>query len=194
MYRCLAALAFAPGRRDGETPAIRSDEGEFMRRTRALFLAVLLALTVSVPVSAATTFSAKAIIRENFERAASNEPCVFDEVNETLTCTGVGNAGRFGRLTSVAVWTDAGVTRTLTFEDGSTLVLFEEYPEPTFPGNSTNAPGALVSFGNPYSAEGTWRIIGATDSLAGASGTGDVIQMGAGNTLNFWYTGSITLP
>ena len=168
-----------------------------MRRTRALFLAalaLLLALTVSVPVSAATTFAAKAIIRENYERAPSNEPCVFDEVSEALTCPGVGNAGRFGQLTSVAVWTDAGVTRTLTFEDGATLVIFEEYPEATFPGNSTNAPGAMVSFGNPFSVEGTWDIIGATGSLSGATGSGDVIQMGAGNTLNFWYSGSITLP
>lgn len=165
-----------------------------MRRTRALFLAVLLALTVSVPVSAATTFSVKAIIRENFERAPSNDPCVFDEVNETLTCPGVGNAGRFGQLTSVAVWTDAGVTRTLTFSDGATVVIFEDYPDSTYPGNSSNAPGAMVSFGNPYSAEGTWEIIDATGSLTGATGSGDVIQMGAGNTLNFWYSGSITLP
>ena len=165
-----------------------------MRRTRALFLAVLLALTVSVPVSAETTISAKAIIRENYERAPSNDPCVFDEVNETLTCPGVGNAGRFGQLTSVAIWTDAGVTRTLTFGDGATLVLFEEYPEVTPPGNSSNAPGALVSFGNPFSVEGTWEVIDATGSLTGASGSGTVMQMGAGNTLNFWYSGSITLP
>ena len=165
-----------------------------MRRTRALFLGVLLALTVSVPVSAETTFSVKAIIRENFERAPSNDPCVFDEVNETLTCPGVGNAGRFGQLTSVADWTNTGVTRTLTFRDGATLVIFEVYADPTYPGNSSNAPGAMVSFGNPFSAEGTWVVIDATGSLTDAEGTGTVIQMGAGNTLNFWYSGSITLP
>ena len=97
-----------------------------MRRTRALFLAALLALTVSVPVSAATTFGVKAIVKENFERAPSNEPCVVDEVNETLTCPGQGNAGRFGQLTSSAVYDGSSfVTRTLTFGDGSTLTLLE---------------------------------------------------------------------
>ena len=47
-----------------------------MRRTRALLLAALLAMTVSVPVSAATTFDVMAIVKENFERAPSDEPCV----------------------------------------------------------------------------------------------------------------------
>lgn len=166
-----------------------------MRRTRALFLAVFLALTVSVPVSAETIIPAKAIIKENFERAPSNEPCVFDPVLVTLTCPGTGNAGRFGKLTSVAVYTAAGVTRTITFlRDGATLTIAETYGEPTFPGSSTNAPGAMKSFGNPFTLEGTWVVTGATGSLAGASGTGAVTQMGAGNTLNFWFSGSIRLP
>ena len=166
-----------------------------MRRTRALLLAVLLALTVSVPVSAQTTIPAKAFIKENFERAPSDEPCVFDPVLVTLTCPGTGNAGRFGKLTSSAVYTAAGVTRTITFlSDGATLTIAEVYDEVTFPGNSHDAPGQLVSFGNPFSLEGTWVVTGATGSLTGASGFGSVTQMGAGNTLNFWFSGSITLP
>jgi hypothetical protein len=165
-----------------------------MRRTRALFLAALFALTVSVPVSAATTIPAKAIIKENFERAPSDDPCVFDPVEVELTCPGTGNAGRFGQLTSSAVYSAAGVIRTLTFPDGATLVLAEDYPEVAFPGSSHDAPGQLVSFGNPFSLEGTWEIIDATGGLTGTTGSGTVFQMGAGNTLNFWFSGSITLP
>ena len=166
-----------------------------MRRTRALFLAALLALTVSVPVSAATTFGVKAIVKENFERATSNEPCVLDEVAETLTCPGQGNAGRFGQLTSSAVYTDSNeVTRTLTFGDGSTLTLLETYGDTIFPGNSREAPGSLKSFGNPFSATGTWEIVGATGSQTGTTGSGTVIQMGAGNTLQFWFSGTVTTP
>ena len=165
-----------------------------MRRTCALLLAALFALTVAVPVSAATTIRAKAIIKENFERAPSNDPCVFDPVAVELTCPGTGNAGRFGQLTSSAVYSAAGVIRTLTFPDGATLVLAETYDAPTFPGNSHNAPGGFVSFGNPFSQQGTWRIVGATGGLTGTEGSGTVIQMGAGNTLNFWFSGSITLP
>jgi hypothetical protein len=164
-----------------------------MRRTRALLLAALLAVTVSVPVSAAT-FGVKAIVKENFERAPSNEPCVA--AGDTLTCPGQGNAGRFGQLTSSAVYTDgsAFVTRTLTFRDGSTLTLLEEYGETMFPGNSQNAPGAMKSFGNPFSETGTWVIIGGTGSQAETSGSGTVTAMGAGNTFQFWFAGTVSTP
>jgi len=166
-----------------------------MRRTRALLLAALLALTVSVPVSAATTFDVMAIVKENFERAPSDEPCVLDELNATLTCPGQGNAGRFGQLTSSAIYDgSSSVTRTLTFSDGSTLTLLEEYGETAFPGNSQNAPGAMTSFGNPFSEAGTWEIIDATGSQAGTTGSGTVTAMGAGNTFQFWFSGTVTTP
>ena len=170
-----------------------------MRRTRALFLAVLaalLALSVAAPVSA-VTFDVRAVIKENFERAPSDEPCVFDEVNQTLTCPGTGTAGRFGRFSSSAIYDGSpDVWRTLTFADGSSIVLHEVYDEPVFPGASTDAPGALVSFGNPYSQEGEWAVVvgSGTGGLAGASGSGTVELMAAGNTLQFWFTGSITTP
>jgi hypothetical protein len=165
-----------------------------MRRAIALLLAALLALTVSAPVSA-VTFDVRAIVKENFERAPSDEPCVADEVNQTLTCPGQGNAGRFGQLTSSAVYDGSDtVTRTLTFADGSTIVLLEEYGDVVFPGASTDAPGALKSFGNPFSQTGTWEVIGATGALAGTTGSGDATLMGAGNTLQFWFTGTVTTP
>jgi hypothetical protein len=165
-----------------------------MRRALFLLLAALLALTVSAPVSAAT-FGVKAIVKENFERAPSNEPCVVDEVAGTLTCLGNGNAGRFGQLTSSAVYDGSAiVTRTLTFRDGSTIVLLEEYGDVMFPGNSREAPGGLKSFGNPFSQDGTWEVIGATGALAGTTGSGTVMSMGAGNTYQFWFTGTVTTP
>jgi hypothetical protein len=156
-----------------------------MRRTRALLIAALLALTVSVPVSAATTFGVKAIVKENFERAPSDDPCV--ELGSTLT---------FGQITSSAVYTSGStfVTRTLTFRDGSTVTLLEEYGETMFPGNSADAPGAMKSFGNPFSESGTWEIIDATGSQAGTTGSGTVTAMGAGNTFQFWFSGTVTTP
>jgi len=170
-----------------------------MRRTRALLfaaLAALLALSVAAPVSA-VTFDVRAIVKENFERAPSDEPCVFDEVNETLTCPGTGTAGRFGRFTSSATYDGSDdVMRTITFGDGSSIVLHEVYEEVLFPGNSTNAPGALGSFGNPFAQDGTWTVVAGsgTGTLTGATGSGTVSLMGAGNTLQFWFTGTITTP
>ena len=145
-------------------------------------------------MSAATRFGVKAIVKENFERAPSNEPCVG--AANTLTCPGQGNAGRFGQLTSSAIYTEGSpfVTRTLTFRDGSTLTLLEEYGETTFPGNSQNAPGAMKSFGNPFSETGTWQIIDATGSQTGTTGSGTVTAMGAGNTFQFWFSGTVTTP
>ena len=166
-----------------------------MRRIRALLLAAMLALTVSLPVSAATTFGVMAIVKENFERAPSDEPCVLDEVAGTLTCPGQGNAGRFGQLTSSAVYTESSfVTRTLTFGDASTLTLLEEYGETVFPGNSQDAPGSMKSFGNPFAENGTWEVIDATGSLTGTTGSGTVTAMGDGNTLQFWFSGTVTTP
>ena len=170
-----------------------------MRRTRTLFLALLaslLALSVAAPVSA-VTFDVRAVVKENFERAPSDEPCVFDEVNQILTCPGRGTAGRFGQFTSSATYDgSSNVWRTLTFADGSTIVLHEVYEEVLFPGASSEAPGALVSFGNPFSQVGTWEVVAGsgTGNLAGVTGSGVVEQMGAGNTLQFWFTGTITTP
>lgn len=170
-----------------------------MRRTRALFLAVLaalLALSVAAPVSA-VTFDVRAIVKENFERAPSDEPCVVDEVEQTVTCPGRGTAGRFGRFTSSAIYDGSpDVWRTITFADGSSVVLHEVYEEVVFPGNSTHAPGALISFGNPFAQDGTWTVVpdSGTGGLTGATGSGTVMLMGAGNTLQFWFTGTITTP
>ena len=170
-----------------------------MRRTRALFFAViaaLLALSAAAPVSA-VTFDVRAIVKENFERAPSDEPCVFDEVNETVTCPGRGTAGRFGRFTSSAIYDGSpDVWRTITFADGSSVVLHEVYGDVLFPGGSSHAPGGLVSFGNPFSQEGTWEVVAGsgTGGLTGATGSGTVMLMGAGNTLQFWFEGTLTTP
>ena len=167
-----------------------------MRRSSALVLLSLLALTLAAPVSAATTISVKAFVKENFQRAPSDEPCVFVEEPLSLTCFGRGNAGRFGPITSVVVFTQTSVTRTITLRDGSKITLAEDYPESEFstPGNSANAPGSLVSFGNPAFQGGTWEVIGATGNLTGATGSGTISQLLAGNTIQIWFEGTITLP
>ncbi len=167
-----------------------------MRRIGALFCAALVTVALAAPVSAATTIQVKALIKEDFANASSNVPCEVDEVAETVSCFGRGNAGRFGQLTSVVVFSETGTTRTVTFGDGSTLVLAEEYSFEGFmtPGNSTNAPGQLVSFGNPAFQSGTFEVIGATGSLAGATGSGTISQVLAGNTIQIFFSGTITLP
>lgn len=167
-----------------------------MRRTGALCSAALMLLAFAAPVSAATTIQVSALVKENFERAPSDIPCEFNESDESFTCFGRGNAGRFGQLTSVVVFDDGAVTRTITFSDGSTIVLAEEYPLEGFstPGNAINAPGQMVSFGNPQFQTGTFEVIGGTGGLAGVTGSGTISQVLAGNTIQIFFSGTITLP
>lgn len=165
-----------------------------MRRISALVLMSLLALALAAPATAATTISVHAFVKENFERAPSDEPCTFVEEPFSFTCYGVGNAGRFGRLTSEVTFTDDATTRTITFGDGSTITLDEEYPFASKPGNSGNAPGAFHSFGNPAFVTGTFTVIGATGSLTGVTGSGTIHQTLAGNTIQIWFDGMLTFP
>ena len=52
----------------------------------------------------------------------------------------------------------------------------------------------MVGFGNPLFVEGTFEVIGGTGSLAGATGSGDIFQVLAGNTIQIWFDGEIVLP
>ena len=167
-----------------------------MRRISAPVLLVLLAMTIAAPVSAVTTIQVNAFVKENFERAPSDEPCIFVEEPLSLTCFGRGNTGRFGPISSVVVFTEGATTRTITLRDGSTITLDEVYDGETFftPGNSGNAPGANVSFGNPVLGTGTWTVVGATGNLTSATGSGTIKQLLAGNTIQIWFEGTLTLP
>ena len=163
-----------------------------MRRISALLLASLLVVAIAAPAAGVTTISVKAFIKENFERAPSNIPCEVTE--ESITCFGRGNAGRFGPITSVVVFTEDSITRTISLRDGSTLTLAEEYFDFRTPGKSTEAPGAMRSFGNPSRASGTWTVVGGTGNLTGATGSGTIEQLLAGNTIQIWFEGTLTSP
>ena len=167
-----------------------------MRRV-LLILAVLgLAMgALAAPVMAAGGF--RAVIKETFERRASAEPCVFDEVADTISCPGSGTVQGYGRVTSLVVFSFANdeftITRTLTFRDRSTLVTAEVYTDHRTPGNAVNAPGARRSFGNPAFDSGTWEVIRGTGRFETASGGGNVSNVIAGDVIVITITGDISL-
>lgn len=166
-----------------------------MRRVLCLLSVVALLAMSALPVAAQTTIDFKSIVHEDFERRASAEPCIFDEAAETLTCPGTGTVQGFGQVTSsIVFFVDAPPVRTLTFSDGSTLVLADdEFISFETPGNSTDAPGALVSFGNPFFFRGTWVVVGGTGLFEGATGEGTQIVQAAGDVINIKIVGTITL-
>jgi hypothetical protein len=150
---------------------------------------VLAGLLVAPAAAAPSTL--RATIHEDFGRRASARPCVSTPT--TVTCAGDGIVPTVGRVTTSATYDGTpDVIRIVTFADGSTVTLRETYTEPTFPGRSQDAPGALVSFGNPGFQTFTWVVTGSTGSFTGlqASGTGRLVF--AGDTLTFTFVGTIT--
>ena len=124
------------------------------------------------------------------------EPCTFDEPTEVFTCPGWGTVQGYGRVTSSIAFDflNGTTTRTLTFGDGSTLVLAEEWDGPFFnPGNSHDAPGQLVSFGNPGFDSGVWEVIGGSGQFATASGSGRGQNVQAGDAIVLKFVGDLTL-
>ena len=77
-----------------------------------------------------------------------------------------------------------------TLADGSTLTL-EQAGVVTFPGNSTNAPGAAHSFGNPFRYAAAWEVAGGTGRFAGAHGTGTSTLRGSGAVLQATFSGTV---
>ena len=61
----------------------------------------------------------------------------------------------------------------------------------TFPGNSTNAPGSLKSWGNPFTYTATWEVVDGTGRFAGADGAGTSVMRGSGAVLRAALSGTI---
>jgi hypothetical protein len=168
-----------------------------MRRILLPLATVLaMALWPAVTAAASTTQSFEAQFKETFGRAAS-KPC------QHFFC-GEGTVQGFGEATSTLdlvrfepiEGTNCGevtFARTITLADGSTLDLIEEGTV-CFPGNSTFAPGAQQSFGNPFEFQGTYTIRRGTGVFKGAKGTGSSTIKSAGDSGHSTLSGTITLP
>jgi hypothetical protein len=81
--------------------------------------------------------------------------------------------------------------RTLTFADGSTIVMDETDSNPQTPGNSTQAQPPN-SYGSPITIDLTDTIVGGTDRFAGASGTASGQLKIAGGTAIIDLSGTVT--
>jgi hypothetical protein len=171
-----------------------------MRLLTVLACLVLSALVLAVPTTAArTTVSFEAKFNETFGRATAHQ-C---PPTETFSFCGEGTVAGFGRATTLSELQsfsgldesgcgEAVFRRTITFEDGSTLVLLESGTV-CFPGESASAPGSLKSFGNPFTFEGNFEVIRGTGTFKGATGTGTVVTRSAGDTGSSTLSGTLTL-
>jgi hypothetical protein len=170
-----------------------------MRRFALVVGLMLLSLVVASPAMAATTQAFEAGFNEGFGQATAH-PCPLTENFSwcgTGTITGFGEATSFAEVLSFnldpgAFCGDVVFRRTITLEDGSTLVLMETGTV-CFPGKSALAPDTK-SFGNPYNVEATFTIVTGTGVFAGAHGGGTDAIKAAGDASKSTLSGSITLP
>ena len=159
-----------------------------MKRLAIVISGGVLFLMLSSQVLAA---SFTAVIHEDFGGRASAEPCV--QVALGWACPGTGTVQGYGQVTSSVLFPYAGepIVRTLTFKDGSTLVTNETYLSSRYPGKALDAPGALVSYGNPGFDHYAWKIVGGTGTFDGASGEGEWVNVVAGDTKVLKFSGTL---
>lgn len=164
-----------------------------VRRFVAVGATVALLAVLAGPVLGATS-SFKAVIHEDFGRRTSARTCVV--VAAGLRCDGDGPVQGYGTVSSQAIYAAGGLTgvRTLTFADGSTLDLAETHTANAYPGNSHDAPGLPQRTGRPNRDTFTWIVTGGTGTFTGATGGGTGASVLAGDELNFWFAGSVSLP
>lgn len=159
-----------------------------------LALAVVAAalLLVVVPASAATTFGYEATFVEPFDGCAPGTSC------GTASISGLGHSDN-----QVVLFNACGFgchIRTVTFDDGSTLVIrIEDQPTGfafSSPGNSGSH--GMLCFpglpGNPQFLEINETIVGGTGALAGATGSGSGTVKLHGCIAIGKTSGTITLP
>ena len=166
-----------------------------MPRLLIAVAALAAALAAAVPASADTTNAYQATFIEPYG-GPNQSPfsCQPGTSCGSANISGLGHA-----VATVIVFNACGPgchLRTVTYADGSTLVM-REVPLGGFssPGNSGSHGYIGFGFpGNPQFQDITQEIVGGTGSFAGASGSGAGTVKVAGGTAIIRTSGTITLP
>jgi hypothetical protein len=166
-------------------------------RKAVLLAAALLALAAAPAVPAQST-SFEATFQEFFGRSKPH-PCPAP-----FFLCGTGEVAGFGPATSTfdlltfdfdpeTRCGDTTFRYTITLSSGAGTLTLPGDGTVCFPGNSTLAPGAAKSFGNPFRLTFTWTVSGGTGVFAGATGSGTGVTKGAGESGHTALSGTITL-
>jgi hypothetical protein len=170
-------------------------------------LMVLLPLTLAISVlgsnaTASSTLSYQAVFKGEFPGASPEAVCPSDP--SSLDCA-VGNVAGFGPAANTfegesvtplgnGCILEVGTATTSLLDGSGTLITHEIYPL-CWPGSSNAAPGnRFHSFGNPFSAAGTFEVVSGSGVFAGATGGGSLTIKSGGDAIVVKYDGRLTLP
>jgi hypothetical protein len=169
-----------------------------MRRTLLLGMIVALATLALASAASAQTVAFDAKVQGSFGiRNSISCPPNFDCGRAMID--GFGKATRALEITSFVPDTPPGCDSVTAVEhmvlnsDGSTLDLALEAAL-CYPGGSHAAPDSPQAEGDPFTASGTFVVIGGTGTFAGASGSGTLTGVGAGDAIVIHYSGTLMLP
>jgi hypothetical protein len=154
--------------------------------------AILVALTSVGAAGASTTVAWSATFPEQF--GGLNHSPFTCATTPGQSC-GSGQVVGLGQAQDVilfgAACGGACDQRTLTFADGSTIVMNETELSVSFPGNSQNGH-PTKSYGNPATIVISDTIVGGTGRFAGASGSADGQVKVAGGVAIITLSGNVT--
>jgi hypothetical protein len=166
-----------------------------LRRALSCVAGLVLLLAIAAPALASETVGYSATYVEPVGGPAQSPfGC------EPGTSCGSANVAQLGRGTSVLVFNGCGLwchVRTITFVDGSTLVIEEYGPLTDFASRGNAGQNGYNGFGlagNPQFLDITHTVVGGTGRFAGATGSASGTVTVAGGVATIKVSGTITLP
>jgi hypothetical protein len=154
-------------------------------------VAMTCVLTVAAPTASAQTTPFSATYTAKFVGPHGHPSCPDD----AFVC-GSGTAVGLGAYTTEETFSEtcSCVINTLTFADGSALVLDETGVSFTGPGNSGSSQAPPTSVGHPGTYGLAWTVDSGTGDFAGATGSGTDVFNSAGLIAFGTLSGQVTTP
>jgi hypothetical protein len=162
-------------------------------------MALIVGAVGAAPASASTTVAWNATFPEpigglNQSVFGGNGHSPFDCPPDSGCGSGQGQVLGLGRAQDLVVFFACGSecdVRTLTFADGSTIIMHEAFSNFRTP-VATPAQFNGHSYGNPFSGDLTDTIVGGTGRFAGATGTASGTVDVAGGVAIVRLSGTVT--
>jgi len=169
-----------------------------MRRVPCTVISAALAALIWALPAPAQTAVFKANVQGSFGiRSSTTCPPNLDCGRARID--GFGAATRALAITGFTPGVPAGCDSVTAVEhmvldsDGSTLDLALDAAL-CYPGSSRDSSDSPRAQGDPFKATGTFAVVGGTGVFAGATGSGTLTSVGAGDAIVIHYSGTLVIP